>query len=199
MPDAAETGPLPASGRGLGVGSATVASRPYPWPYHGAIRPAQTALLILSGDGDTEVDVATLDRLVAFVETARREGITVITLPHTGPRAVPPIAVDGGELEVPRPHFGAFHGTNIDTVLRRRGLTDLLFAGFPFELGADCTMREANDRGYECLVLEDACSSVSPQTFAGAIRTLEASGGIFGTAAPVAAVIDALSRSCTGG
>ena len=93
------------------------------------------------------------------------------------------------DLTLSRPRLGGFTGTALDLPLRGRGRTDLLIAGFPLELGADCTMREANDLGYECLLVEDACSALDPETFAGAVRSVQMSGGIFGAVATTAEVV----------
>ncbi len=78
-------------------------------------------------------------------------------------------------------------------VLRAAGLTDLLIAGVPLELGADCTMREANDLGYECLLIEDCCTGLSEETFRGAVSSIQMSGGIFGAVATASEVMAALS------
>src|SRR2546426_9615767 len=97
-----------------------IASRPYPWPYHGALQPARTALLVFGGDGETEVDPEAVERLNIMIAAARRAGVTIIAVPHAGSRAALPAAQDAGELVIVRPHFGAFYGTDIDRILRER-------------------------------------------------------------------------------
>ena len=83
-------------------------------------------------------------------------------------------------------------------MLGNAGLTHLLIAGFPFELGADCTMREANDLGYECLLIEDCCSGMADDTLSGAVSSVTMSGGIFGAVATSEDVLAALTLE-TGG
>ena len=96
------------------------------------------------------------------------------------------------DLCVERPGFGGFTATSLESVLRTHGWTDLVLVGFPFELGADCTMREANDLGFECLAIEDCGSGLSPSTLQGALDSIRMSGGIFGATAPAEAFIAAL-------
>ncbi|HLG12296.1 MAG TPA: isochorismatase family protein [Dehalococcoidia bacterium] len=171
----------------------TVASRPYRWPYHGDVKPEQTGVLVFSDlDGPPSGSPA-LANLEAFIERARRTGMTVVHLP--GADSEPPISVLPGDLTCRRPAYGAFTGTDLELLLRGAGLSDLLLAGFPVELGADCSMREANDLGYECLLLEDCCTALSDQTLAGAVSSVQMSGGIFGAVATSEEVIAALTSS----
>jgi nicotinamidase-related amidase len=76
--------------------------------------------------------------------------------------------------------------------LQARGITHLVFAGVTTEVCVQTTMREANDRGYECLLVEEATASYFPQFKAAAIEMIVAQGGIVGWAAPLAAVQHAL-------
>src|SRR6478672_1620646 len=170
----------------------SVNSRPYAWPYHGSPRPERTALLLFSDPCETAPQPAAVSALHHLLEAVHARRIAVVALPPAQGRPVFPLTEVGAELVIPRPQLGAFAGTHLDRELRRRGIADLLIAGFPFELGADCTMREANDRGYECLLIEDCCSGVSAQTLAGAISSVQFSGGIFGAVATAADVLAAL-------
>jgi len=158
-------------------------ARPYPWPYHGAFGPAHAALLVAVDD---QPEGKPLSRLFLLAKRCRQEGVLIVQLPGAS-GLVLPFATD---LTLERPRFSGFFGTALDSELRTRGCTDLLIAGFPLELGADCTMREANDLGYECLLIEDACTAADEETFAGAVRSVQMSGGIFGA---VATVADALT------
>jgi nicotinamidase-related amidase len=117
----------------------------------------------------------------------------VVHLP--GARAESVVVVQPGDLVCRRPALGGFTGTDLALLLSGIGATDLLIAGFPLELGADCTMREANDLGYECLLLEDCCTSLSDQTEAGAISSVQMSGGIFGAVAASTDVLAVLAIS----
>ena len=79
-----------------------------------------------------------------------------------------------------------------EAVLQRLGVTHLAFAGVTTEVCVQTTMREANDRGYECLLVEEATQSYFPAFKASAIEMIVAQGGIVGWAAPLAAVLAAL-------
>jgi nicotinamidase-related amidase len=169
----------------------TVASRPYRWPYHGAIKPRQTGILVFTDlNGPPPSDPALL-RLQSFAELGRGAGMRVVHLPGA---AAPALDVLPGDITCTRPAFGAFTGSDAELLLRGAGLRDLLIAGFPVELGADCSMREANDLGYECLLLEDCCTALSEQTLAGAVSSVQMSGGIFGAVATSNEVIAALNN-----
>lgn len=174
------------------VDALTAVSEPYPWPWHGNFDPAHTALLVVHDHGAPPLHRDARALLCSIVELASRSGVTIGELPAPGPVAVTDYAAD---FRLERPHLGGFSGTDLDVLLRRRRITELIFAGFPFELGADCTMRQANDLGYECLALNDCCSGLSPETLAGAMATIQMSGGIFGAVAGTAAVFELLATS----
>jgi len=171
--------------------SQTADSRPYRWPWHGAFTPARTALAV-AVDGQSAPPDATLRaRLIELVRAARGAGVVIGELPdHSGASVLPHGLAD---FAVTRPHLGGFSGTDLDGVLRRRGITDIMLAGFPFELGADCTMRQANDLGYECLALTDCSTGLAADTFGGSIASIQMSGGIFGVVAESAAVLELLA------
>ena len=166
----------------------TIDSRPYRWPWHGRFTPARTALLVAVDGTVAPPGAATATRLLEVVRAAAVSGVTIGELPDASGAMVVPAALR--DFAVARPHFGGFSGTDLDSVLRRRGITDLMLAGFPFELGADCTMRQANDLGYECLALTDCCTGLAPDTLAGAISSIQMSGGIFGAVAESTAVLE---------
>ena len=73
-----------------------------------------------------------------------------------------------------------FHATGLDEMLWQRRITHLVLAGFGTETAVHSTLRSANDRGFECLVLEDACADGDPELHAASMHTIEMSGGIFG-------------------
>jgi Isochorismatase family len=168
--------------------SGTVASKPYRWPWHGRFDPSRTALLVVH-DGDA-APAAERERedLARVIAGAAAGGVTIVILPGAAPGESD--ARNVCELSVRRPHLGGFSGTDLDFLLRHRGIADLILAGFPFELGADCTMRQANDLGYECLALTDCSTGLSPETLAGAFASIQMSGGIFGAVATVSALLE---------
>ena len=91
------------------------------------------------------------------------------------------------------PGKGAFYGTPLGEILRLRGITHLIFGGVTTEVCVQTTMREANDRGYECLLIEDATESYFPEFKAGAMAMIRAQGGIVGWTAHSADLLAALA------
>lgn len=92
------------------------------------------------------------------------------------------------EIVIDKPGKGAFHATDLQARLQALGVTHLVFAGVTTEVCVQTTMREANDRGYDCLLVEEATQSYFPAFRAAAIEMIVAQGGIVGWAAPLAAV-----------
>ena len=84
------------------------------------------------------------------------------------------------ELVIDKPGKGSFHGTSFGALLAERGITSLVVTGVTTEVCVHTTVREANDRGFECLVLEDCCGSYFPEFHEVALRMISAQGGIFG-------------------
>jgi nicotinamidase-related amidase len=85
-----------------------------------------------------------------------------------------------GEVEIDKPGKGAFHATGLDAILRARGITHLIFAGVTTEVCVQSSMREANDRGYDCLLVEDATESYFEQFKRATLEMIRAQGGIVG-------------------
>jgi nicotinamidase-related amidase len=98
-----------------------------------------------------------------------------------------------GEPVVDKPGKGAFYATDLETMLRGRGIKQLLVCGVTTEVCVNTTVREANDRGFDCLVLEDCTGSYFPEFHQAGIAMIKAQGGIFGWVAPSAALLAALS------
>jgi nicotinamidase-related amidase len=97
-----------------------------------------------------------------------------------------------GELVIDKPGKGSFHGTTFGAELEARGITSLVVAGVTTEVCVHTTVREANDRGYECLVLSDCTGSYFPEFQAAGLAMIAAQGGIFGWVAPSSALLTAL-------
>jgi biuret amidohydrolase len=93
-----------------------------------------------------------------------------------------------GETVIVKPGKGAFFATALGDILRYAGITHLLFAGVTTEVCVQTTMREANDRGYECLLIEDATESYFPEFKQAAMEMIRAQGAIVGWTAPFAAL-----------
>ena len=94
-----------------------------------------------------------------------------------------------GEMVIDKPGKGAFHATGLQAMLDERGISHLLLAGVTTEVCVQTTMREANDRGYECLLVEDAAASYFPAFHDATVAMISAQGGIVGWTAPLAAVL----------
>lgn len=98
-------------------------------------------------------------------------------------------------MVIDKPGKGAFYATDLQAVLSGAGITHLLVCGVTTEVCVHTTVREANDRGYECLVIEDGCGSYFPDFHATALKMIAAQGGIFGWTAPSAALLAALESA----
>jgi len=97
-----------------------------------------------------------------------------------------------GEPVVDKPGKGAFYATDLDALLARHGVRSLVVTGVTTEVCVHTTVREANDRGYECLVVSDCVGSYFPEFQRVGLEMVAAQGGIFGWVAPSEAVITAL-------
>jgi nicotinamidase-related amidase len=109
-----------------------------------------------------------------------------------GNETVPELAPRSGEPVIVKPGKGAFYATGLDEMLRTQRITHLILAGVTTEVCVQTTMREANDRGYECLLVEDATESYFPEFKQATLAMIHAQGGIVGWTAPFDAVRAAL-------
>ncbi len=100
-----------------------------------------------------------------------------------------------GEPVIDKPGKGAFFATDLDAILKSRGIGQLVVCGVTTEVCVNTTVREANDRGYDCLVLEDCVGSYFPDLHAAALAMIKAQGGIFGWVGKSAAVVRALANA----
>lgn len=110
-----------------------------------------------------------------------------------GNKIIPELTPLPGEIVLTKPGKGAFCRTKLELQLREKGITHLLFTGVTTEVCVQTTMREANDRGFECLLIEDATESYFPEFKAATIEMLRAQGGIIGWTTTANQVISALS------
>ena len=109
-----------------------------------------------------------------------------------GHEIIPELAPLEGEWVIDKPGKGAFYGTTLETTLARRGIDALLVAGVTTEVCVQTTMREANDRGLECLLVEDATASYFEAFESATLAMIRAQGAIVGWTAPADAVLRAL-------
>ena len=110
-----------------------------------------------------------------------------------GNAIVPELAPHEGALVIDKPGKGMFWATGLHETLQGRGITHLVFAGVTTEVCVQTSMREANDRGYECLLVTDATESYFPEFKAAAIAMMTAQGGIVGWATPLASLQQAIA------
>ncbi|HUN68073.1 MAG TPA: isochorismatase family cysteine hydrolase [Burkholderiales bacterium] len=100
-----------------------------------------------------------------------------------------------GEPVVDKPGKGAFFATDLDAMLRHRDIRQLVVCGVTTEVCVNTTVREANDRGYDCLVLEDCVASYFPEFQTAALAMIKAQGGIFGWVSGSGKFLDALAKA----
>ena len=100
-----------------------------------------------------------------------------------------------GEPVVDKPGKGAFFATDLDGILKHRGISHLVVCGVTTEVCVNTTVREANDRGYECLVLEDCVASYFPEFQKAALAMIKAQGGIFGWVSDSRRFLDSLATA----
>jgi nicotinamidase-related amidase len=110
-----------------------------------------------------------------------------------GHAIIPELAPISGELVIDKPGKGAFYATPLNETLVARGITHLVIMGVTTEVCVQTTMREANDRGYDCLLLEDGTESYFPAYKDAALAMIRAQGGIVGWTAPSAALLPGLA------
>jgi nicotinamidase-related amidase len=184
-------------------------TQPYPWPYDGVLDIA-TAAVVLCGWQASFADVGDPAARAAAAELAGAwadsDGL-VVTVAHCGEPARPawlPSPGSMGAAALPAPDgalsltaFGwdATFGSPLEVVLRGRGITHVLLAGLAAEATVDSTVRTLNDRGFECLVLTDACTAIDPDLLAHAQHSLTMSGGIFGALGCATDVLHSLALS----
>jgi nicotinamidase-related amidase len=98
-----------------------------------------------------------------------------------------------GEVVLDKPGKGSFYATDLELMLRNAGITSLIVTGVTTEVCVHTTVREANDRGFECLVLEDCCGSYFPEFHRVALEMVAAQGGIFGWVSGSSELLTAMS------
>jgi len=116
----------------------------------------------------------------------------ILIAAEPGAYIVPELAAMPGEIVLDKPGKGAFYGTPLSAILAERRITHLVFAGVTTEVCVQTTMREANDRGFECLLAEDATESYFPAFKKAALEMIRAQGAIVGWTATVDQIAAAL-------
>ncbi|GAB7005539.1 cysteine hydrolase [Nocardioides sp. AN3] len=189
-------------------------STPYAWPYDASMEASRLALVVVlpgsdgavSGEGsswpdpvlDSALD-AVLGRIADLAGAVHANGgvvVEVTTAPRSrGGPATPRLGATGLKGDAHRVVAGGIDGffaSPLDATLRSLGRDQLLVCGQWLETNVHSTMRSANDRGYECLLVLDACAPLDPDLVASSRSQVEMSGGIFGAVGETTAVLDAL-------
>jgi nicotinamidase-related amidase len=112
---------------------------------------------------------------------------------EAGHDIIPELYPLDSEIVIDKPGKGAFYATELGDILQKYGVEYLLVCGVTTEVCVNTTVREANDRGYRCVVISDGCASYFPEFHDMGLKMIKAQGGIFGWVADSAAVLKAMN------
>jgi biuret amidohydrolase len=122
----------------------------------------------------------------------------ILVLGEPGNDIVPDLRPEAGELVIDKPGKGAFYATGLHEQLTAHSITHLIFTGVTTEVCVQTTMREANDRGYDCLLVEDGTESYFPEFKQATVRMIQSQGGIVGWVTTADRLIASLRQTYSG-
>jgi nicotinamidase-related amidase len=107
---------------------------------------------------------------------------------------IPELAPLGGETIIDKPGKGSFYATDLDLLLKLKGIQNIILTGITTDVCVHTTMRDANDRGYECLLLSDCTGATDYGNYLAALKMIKMQGGVFGTVTDSQALIEVIGK-----